>query len=124
MTSETDGDEQFRTWLRRELRSRRMSVRQVAQRSGLSPSTISRVLASERRPSLRTAVQIMQALDGGSMHTTSLYRVGALRSGPDAAGGVERALRADGELSEDEIRRVMSLYLSIRRGDWAARRPG
>ena len=39
--------DQFRQWLRRQLRSRRMSLRQLAAHSGVSASTVSRVVSNK-----------------------------------------------------------------------------
>src|SRR5918995_1312155 len=54
-----EGNEvQFRDWLTVQLRARRMSLRQLAHRSGVNVSTVSRIVRGERRPTLRTAVRL------------------------------------------------------------------
>ena len=109
----------FNIWLRRQLRERRMSQRQLAALSGVDHSTISRLLREDRHPSLATATKLVGAL----------RRSGADPDEPDAASFFERmpeetifparrvelALRADEALPESEVRRLMALYLSARR---------
>ena len=55
-----DGD--FRGWLRAAMRDRGMSQRALAMRTGVSHSTISRLLSEDRTPSLDTAVAIIRVL--------------------------------------------------------------
>lgn len=104
----------FRLWLRQEMRGRRLSQEQLAQRSGVHRSTISRILAGRRVPKLETAVRLARslgALDGADLS-------GKLRSVTpeqvDAIALVERALRADERLGDSHVRRVMRIYLQLR----------
>ena len=55
-----DGD--FGGWLRDMMAARRISQRVLAMRSGISHSTISRLLRGDRSPSLTTAIAILQVL--------------------------------------------------------------
>ncbi len=105
----------FRDWLSTELRARRMSLRQLADRSGVNASTVSRILRGERRPTLRTAVRLARAVHGSTDETTASHYFGRLSRGTDPVAMVERALRADEGLSDAQVSRVMSLYLSMRR---------
>jgi transcriptional regulator with XRE-family HTH domain len=109
----------FNIWLRRQLRERRMSQRQLAALSGVDHSTISRLLRQDRRPSLTTATKLVGAL----------RHVGSNQTEPDTAEyfdripeetvfparRVELALRADEQLDDDQVRRLMSMYLDARR---------
>ena len=56
----TDGD--FGGWLRDAMAERRVSQRTLAMRTGIDHSTISRLLAGGRSPSLTTAVAIIKVL--------------------------------------------------------------
>lgn len=114
----------FTDWLRLELRARRMSLRQLAERSGVNASTISRILRGERRPTLRTAVRIARAVEGTTDETSATRYFGAMRDDRDPVAAVERALRSDSELADAEVRRVMSLYLALRHNDGGVRRAG
>lgn len=107
-----DGDG-FHEWLQYELRARRMSQRQLAQRSGVDHSSISRLLRGERVPSLRTAMRIAHSVDL-SMPSDGFPPEAAPNG--RATARVEYALRADDQLGEADIRRVMLYYLDVRRG--------
>jgi transcriptional regulator with XRE-family HTH domain len=52
----------FRGWLRTAMRERGVSQRALAMRTGVSHSTISRLLSEDRTPSLDTAVAIIRVL--------------------------------------------------------------
>ena len=56
----TDGD--FGGWLQDALAERGISQRVLAMRTGISHSTISRLVAGNRTPSLATAVAILRVL--------------------------------------------------------------
>lgn len=105
---------EFRDWLRRKLRARGMSIRLLAQRSGTSPSTVSRVVRGERQASLRTAIRLSRVLrEAGDLDplATDLW---SKRQGSHPAGEVERALRADERLTTADVRRIMLLYHALR----------
>jgi len=62
----TDGD--FGGWLREAMAERRISQRTLAMRTGITHSTISRLLTAGRSPSLSTAIaiiKILRPLSGG-----------------------------------------------------------
>ncbi len=115
MAVDVEDELRFRDWLGLEIRARRMSLRQLAERSGVNASTISRILRGERRPTLRTAVRIARAVQGSTDETAATHYFGALRGERDPVASVERALRSDHGLEDGEVRRVMSLYLTLRR---------
>jgi transcriptional regulator with XRE-family HTH domain len=118
-----EDDVPFRDWLRRELRARRMSLRQLAERSGVNASTVSRIMRGERRPTLRTALRLSRALQG-TLGDAGASQLNSLASSADPVTGVERALRADAMLDDDQVREVMSMYLAFRRRQASAKPPG
>jgi transcriptional regulator with XRE-family HTH domain len=110
----------FNDWLRGELRTRRISQRVLALRSGVNHSTISRIVRLDRVPSMGTATKLARALGesgsaAGAPRNLPQVAVGAAHP----AAGVEHALRADDWLSEAQVRQVMEYYLAVRTG-----RPG
>ena len=52
----------FNGWLRDAMSERRLSQRALAMRTGISHSTISRLIAGDRIPSLSTAIAIVKVL--------------------------------------------------------------
>ncbi len=111
---------QFRDWLTLQLRARRMSLRQLANRSGVNVSTVSRIVRGERRPTLRTAVRLARVVRDTADESSATRFFGSLTSESlDPVREVERALRADDALEDDDVRRVMQLYLATRRSDQA-----
>jgi transcriptional regulator with XRE-family HTH domain len=107
-------DDEFSEWLRRELRARRMSLRQLAARSGVNASTVSRVARGDRRPSLRTALRFVNVLHEGQDAFDPATHLRSVSREFDPVAGIERALRADSQLSEANVRRVMRLYHGLR----------
>jgi transcriptional regulator with XRE-family HTH domain len=114
-----EGNEvQFRDWLAVQLRARRMSLRQLAHRSGVNVSTVSRIVRGERRPTLRTAVRLAKVVRESADESSATRYFGSLTADSlDPVRDVERALRGDGLLDDDDVRKVMQLYLSTRRPD-------
>jgi transcriptional regulator with XRE-family HTH domain len=111
----------FNLWLSRQMRMRRMSQRQLAALSGVDHSTISRLLLHDRRPSLATATKLARALrqvEGESDTADYFERIPEETIFPSRR--VEMALRADELLDDEEVRRLMSLYLDARRRRQAA----
>lgn len=128
MTVINEPDEvQFRDWLTLQLRARRMSLRQLAIRSGVNVSTVSRIVRGERRPTLHTAVRLARVVRDTADESSATRFFGSLTSDSlDPIREVERALRADDRLDDGDVRRVMQAYLDARRvtlqGDRPARR--
>ncbi|HEX5149396.1 MAG TPA: helix-turn-helix transcriptional regulator [Candidatus Limnocylindrales bacterium] len=108
-----DGDD-FNEWLQSALKARRMSQRQLAQRSGVDHSSISRLISGNRVPSLRTAMRIAQGVDPGDSDIDGLAHEAA-RTGR-APARVEYALRSDDRLTEADVRAVMLYYVAVRSG--------
>jgi plasmid maintenance system antidote protein VapI len=114
--SEPD-DELFRDWLRMKLRSRGMSIRLLAQRSGTSASTVSRVVRGERQASLRTAIRLVRVLREAGEADPSATTAWPELQRRNPVSEVERALRADERLSSANVRRIMLLYHALRNED-------
>ncbi len=109
----------FNLWLRRQLSSRRMSQRQLAALSGVDHTTISRLLREDRQPSLTTATKIVRALRGVPPEAAEPATADYFDRMPEEtvfpARRVELALRADDQLDDEQVRRLMTLYLTARR---------
>lgn len=106
---------QFRDWLTLQLRARRMSLRQLAHRSGVNVSTVSRIVRGERRPTLRTAVRLARVVRDSADESSATRFFGSLTpESLDPVREVERALRADAQMDDADVRRVMQVYLQTR----------
>ena len=91
-----------------------MSQRQLAYLSGVDHSTISRLVAGDRTPSLDTAAKLARAL------RVPVEDIGAdlgFEAGPPALpiSRVEAALRGDAELDDTDVRELMEEYIARRR---------
>ncbi|CAN5845822.1 hypothetical protein BH20CHL5_BH20CHL5_08160 [soil metagenome] len=106
----------FNQWLRLQLKVRKMSQRQLAHKSGVDHSTISRIVRCDRSPSLGTATRLARGLRGPLGGDTDMPHffetVATTATHPTAR--VEYALRADEVLSEPQARQVMDFYLALR----------
>ena len=105
----------FNSWLRGQLREKKMSQRQLALQSGVDHSTISRLIKGDRMPSLGTATKLARGLREihdeaeGPAYFASLQ---ARQQLPTAR--VEYALRGDDVLTEADVRELMQAYISLR----------
>ncbi len=117
-TMTTDNGRAFNEWLRAELKAKKMSQRQLAQRSGVDHSTISRLIRGDRMPSLGTATSLARGLreirDDADAHAAFGIVVGTTPVPQNPTARVEYALRADESLSEAQVRQVMEYYLAVR----------
>ena len=105
----------FDSWLRGQLKEKKMSQRQLAIQSGVDHSTISRLIKGDRMPSLGTATKLARGLreihdesDGAAYFAGN----GGRQVLPTAR--VEYALRGDEALSEADVRGLMEVYISLR----------
>jgi transcriptional regulator with XRE-family HTH domain len=89
-----------------------MTQGQLARRSGLARSTISRLMSSEGLPSLDTVSKLQRALPG-LLTPASVPHY--LDSGGQPAARVEYALRMDDALTKQDVQEVMTIYLGMRR---------
>ena len=105
----------FNSWLRGQLKEKKMSQRQLALQSGVDHSTISRLIKGDRMPSLGTATKLARGLreirddNEGPAYFASLAARQLL---PTAR--VEYALRADDALTEPDVRELMQAYIGTR----------
>ena len=106
------GRRAFNQWLQVQLKAMKLTQRQLAQKSGVDHSTISRLTRGDRAPSLRTATLLTRGLGMAKglawLDDQSLGRTGA------PAARVEYALRSDDLLSETEVGKIMNVYLATR----------
>ena len=105
----------FNSWLRGQLKEKKMSQRQLALQSGVDHSTISRLIKGDRMPSLGTATKLARGLreirdeSEGPAYFASLSARQLL---PTAR--VEYALRGDDILTEADVRELMQAYIGVR----------
>jgi transcriptional regulator with XRE-family HTH domain len=105
----------FNSWLRGQLKEKKMSQRQLALQSGVDHSTISRLIKGDRMPSLGTATKLARGLREihdeaeGPAYFASLAARQLL---PTAR--VEYALRGDDALTESDVHELMTQYISVR----------
>jgi|SRR5680860_1293426 len=112
----------FNSWLRSQLKEKKMSQRQLALQSGVDHSTISRLIKGDRMPSLGTATKLARGLREireeaeGPAYFASLNNRHVLPT-----TRVEYALRGDDALTESDVRELMQAYIALRlrrsRGD-------
>jgi transcriptional regulator with XRE-family HTH domain len=113
----------YSLWLRRRLRERRISQRQLATMSGVNHSTISRLLRDNRSPSLETATKLAHALRlSASEAEIAAYFDLMVDQSPLPTQRVESALRGDEDLEENDVRELMDAYLRTRSRRRRARR--
>lgn len=105
------GRRAFNRWLQVQLKARKLSQRQLAQKSGVDHSTISRLMRGDRVPSLRTATMLAHGLGMAQLGGLQDHNLGR-RGSPTAS--VEYALRSDDLLNETGVREIMNVYLAAR----------
>ena len=105
----------FNTWLRGQLKEKKMSQRQLALQSGVDHSTISRLIKGDRMPSLGTATKLARGLREihdeaeGPAYFASLNNRHVMPT-----TRVEYALRGDDILTEADVRELMQAYIAVR----------
>jgi transcriptional regulator with XRE-family HTH domain len=105
----------FNSWLRGQLKEKKMSQRQLALASGVDHSTISRLIKGDRMPSLGTATKLARGLreisdeNDGPAYFASFNNQQMLPT-----TRVEYALRGDEWLDDLDVRELMQLYVSLR----------
>lgn len=102
----------FNEWLRRRLKASRLTQRQLAEKTGVDHSTISRLVRGNRLPSLRTAASLARGL--GAPDGLATQGDLNLRSRQSRAAGVEYALRSDESLDDAQVHEIMEIYLAAR----------
>ena len=105
----------FNSWLRGQLKEKKMSQRQLALQSGVDHSTISRLIKGDRMPSLGTATKLARGLR--EIHDESegpTYFAGLAARQLMPTSRVEYALRGDELLTETDVRELMQAYITVR----------
>jgi transcriptional regulator with XRE-family HTH domain len=113
MTLETPRS--FNSWLRSQLKEKKMSQRQLALQSGVDHSTISRLIKGDRMPSLGTATKLargLRVIRAEAEGPPFFARRSTRQQVPTAR--VEYALRGDDALNEGDVRDLMQAYISVR----------
>ena len=106
----------FNVWLRRQLRERRMSQRQLGVLSGVDHSAISRLVNGRASPTLETAAKLVHALrlDWTDQQVATYFELLPEQTLLPTQR-VESALRGDGSLDDEDVQAVMHQYLALRR---------
>jgi transcriptional regulator with XRE-family HTH domain len=105
----------FNSWLRAQLREKKMSQRQLALQSGVDHSTISRLIKGDRMPSLGTATKLARGLREISDEAEGPAYFATLNSRAVLpTTRVEYALRGDDVLTEGDVRELMQAYIGVR----------
>lgn len=102
----------FNEWLQVQLKARKLTQRQLAEKSGVDHSTISRLVRGDRVPSLRTATLLARGL--GMPQDLGILDDHSFAGSGSPAARVEYALRSDDLLSEAEVHEIMNVYLAAR----------
>ncbi len=102
-------------------RSARLSLRQLAEQSGISNPYLSQIERGLRRPSAEVLLQLAKAL---RVSAETLYvRAGILDPEEHAATGVETAVLADGSITERQKRVLIDVYASFVKENEKSARP-
>lgn len=105
----------FNAWLRRQLKEKNMSQRQLALQSGVDHSTISRLIKGDRMPSLGTATKLARGLrEIGDESEGPAYFASLTSRAVLPTTRVEYALRGDEVLTEADVRELMQAYITLR----------
>jgi transcriptional regulator with XRE-family HTH domain len=105
----------FAHWLQTQLLITGMSRRQLAQRSGVDHSTISRLLLGQRMPSLETATKLARVLPELQHQFAEISGINpGTRRTTSPAARLEYALRSDESLTHEDVKSVMEFYLARR----------
>jgi len=105
----------FNSWLRGQLKEKKMSQRQLALQSGVDHSTISRLIKGDRMPSLGTATKLARGLR--EIHDESegpTYFASQAARPQLPTSRVEYALRGDELLTDADVRELMQAYIATR----------
>jgi transcriptional regulator with XRE-family HTH domain len=105
----------FNSWLRGQLKEKKMSQRQLALQSGVDHSTISRLIKGDRMPSLGTATKLARGLrEIRDESEGPTYFAGLASRQVLPTSRVEYALRGDDLLTEADVRELMQAYIAAR----------
>jgi transcriptional regulator with XRE-family HTH domain len=105
----------FNSWLRSQLKEKKMSQRQLALQSGVDHSTISRLIKGDRMPSLGTATKLARGLREIHDEAEGPAYFASQAARPQLpTARVEYALRGDDALTDGDVRELMQLYIGVR----------
>lgn len=117
MTGTSPGSEQLKSlgdFIRAQRKSAEMSLRELAERAGVSNPYISQIERGLHEPSMRVMRSISKALN--LPLDTLLVRAGLLDEDPEAAAEatakVEAAIAADPNLTPDQRASLLAVYRS------------
>jgi transcriptional regulator with XRE-family HTH domain len=98
------------TFIRDQRNTARLSLRRLSELAGISNPYLSQIERGLRKPSAEILQQIAKAL---RISAETLYvQAGILE--PSEGDDVERAVIADGHLSEEQKQALLQIYLSFR----------
>jgi transcriptional regulator with XRE-family HTH domain len=101
----------FGKWLLKELDTRRWSMRELARRTDVSESTISRIVSGKRNPSSALCRRIAEAL---RVPPERVFReAGLLPDYADESPRTREALYLFRKLPEDERRRILLIMRTL-----------
>lgn len=101
----------FGKWLLNELDARRWSMRELARQTGVSESTISRIVSGKRNPSSALCRRMAQVL---RVPPELVFReAGLLPDYTDESPRTKEALYLFRELPEDERRRILLIMRTL-----------
>lgn len=99
-------------FLKEQRRGARLTLRQLAEQTGVSNPYLSQIERGLRKPSAEVLQQLARGL---SISARTLYvQAGILDLDDEHAGSVEIALRADPMLTERQRRVLLDVYTSFR----------
>src|SRR5436189_6167217 len=99
-------------YIREQREQAKISMRQLAQSSGISNPYLSQIERGLRKPSADILQQLAKAL---SISAETLYvRTGILDAASQPPSGVVEAIRADLDLGEDQKASLIQIYESFR----------
>ena len=102
-------------WLTARMALRGISRRQLAMRSGLNPSSISRILTGKSHPSWATLCHLLSALGDDPQRLLSSSASPTLGLASMPTRQVEDALRRDPLLVSSDVALIMRQYRDLRR---------
>ena len=103
------GGTRFRAYLELELRRRNWTQRQLAARSGVDHSTISRILTQTRSPRLETVERLRDALRGETLRARREWA-----DLPSAVRTISAILAGDPRMDPQRVNEVIEFYVAAR----------
>ena len=103
----TGGNPPLGEFIATQRRAAELSLRQVAERAGISNPYVSQIERGLRKPSAEVLAQLANALQ---VSAETLYEKAGLLEGVDRVTPVERAVLADSVLSETQKQALLEVY--------------